>query len=322
MRPPTLQDNSNEKYKIYHVTWKTTPFLFPPNAPATTQRPGASFLDLPGEIRNEIYKHALGMNCLRFAAKGPDRTEDGAIESVRHHTRFNILAVCHQIGYEAGKMFLNHAIAYIPVSTSFNLRGMQMRMFKGIALTNADYTMHAALQNVKDIHFHLHLHREDRYYSGGPIRQLKDLISHIRELSEYLSIRQAWGDPRNITVHLDHYFSKNYRAYLSTAVSLYSLFHQMGKAERVNWTLAYYVDTGLSSEEVPGTKWQNQRKSEFNQIAGYVKRQPNIKIRVEVLGCGKWEDAEMPAEWLRCATTEVTRQNMVWRPTDDIESPF
>jgi hypothetical protein len=41
----------------------------------------------------------------------------------------------------------------------------------------------------------------------------------------------------------------------------------MGKAESVKWTLAYYVYTSLSPDEVPETEWQYQRKSEFDQVA-------------------------------------------------------
>jgi hypothetical protein len=319
--PIRLGRPRDDSLKVYVARWKGSLHLVPPRGIAKTQQPGPSFADLPGEIRNEIYIHALGVNHLRVPANIVRKTQDGHSESAQKDARFNILSVCHQIGFEAGTLFANRTTAYIPVSTSLKLFNIQLRIAKGRTLTGGEHTIHAALHDVKDLHLHLHFRKSDRYLVQGPIYQLSDMISYLAQAHNIPT--NSWArNRRKITVHLDQYFAKDWKAYLTSSVGVHAIVNQMGRGVNIDWTLAYSVDTGSDPNQVPSTEWHATRKAEFDFVAKKVQRYTNIRLQVEVLGCGKWKDAEMPAEWSRCVTTDVTKQSTIWHPTENNDDPL
>jgi hypothetical protein len=280
-------------------------------------------LDLPGELRNEVYKHALGLGRIRVPLPAISKQTSQKEKTTRKDTSFDFFAVCHQIGHEAGTLFCRHGTAYIPVSTNLDLLKMHHRMAKGggrKAFSASECTIHAALHDVKDLHLHMHFQKDDRYLTKGPMHQLLEIT---RYLSRHDFPELYWGGKRrSITVHLDQYFAKSWRFWPLPGPRPPAVISSMGKGEDIDWTIAYYVDTGSNPEWVPSYRWKFDRVEEFAFLALRVKQYANIQIQIQILGCGKWKEAGMPAEWSRCVTTEATLQSTIWPPTEELPHDF
>lgn len=315
---------SDSRYKL--VFWKCGAHLRPENVTmGRRQRSGVSFLDLPGEIRNQIYKYVFnfkqphvpnhparpvkdGKSALRV------RGESGTYCVSATASCFSLLSLCRQTAFEAGTLFNFLATAYIPIHPSWDVFQCYQRLTRRIApqhLHPAEHTVLAAFLRVKDLHLHLHLEARRNYSSDGPIMILLRVLQHLKG-AKYTD---RWGGQRrNITVHLDHYFADDCRTEVRLQQgSIHNIVTQMGKFEKANFTFAYYIHTGHDATKVPTAKWRNQRVKEFEDLTNRVKNHRNIKcIRPEIRGEGRWTELSWPDFFLEAVTTNASKQSAVW----------
>lgn len=307
------------------VLWKGGDHLRPEYVTmARRQRSGISFLDLPGEIRNHIYEYAYDFKKLHIPnypvsaiTNGPPvfnvQGASGVLCRSATDSCFSLLSLCRQTAFEAGTLFNFLATAYIPIHSTWDIFKCYKRLarYSTETLHPVEHTMLAALLHVKDLHLHLHLEASRDHSSDGPIMHLLRVFQHLKG-AKYAD---RWGGQRRkITVHLDHYFADDRRLEVRLQQgSIHNIVTQMGKFEKADFTIAYYIHTGHDTAQVPTAKWRNERVKEFEDLSNRILNYSHIKcIRPEIRGVGRWTELSWPDSFLKAVTTKVSKQSTVW----------
>ncbi|KAF1948783.1 hypothetical protein CC80DRAFT_583526 [Byssothecium circinans] len=216
---PTASDNSPDIPTFQH----------PSPADVVPLPNHLSFLKLPGEVRNRIYHHALGMHQNYHVPRrlGTPRN-DG----------FKLLFLNKQIHTEVYTLFILNANAYIPILPGMNIERLlnesHIKELRSCILPVAA-TLIGASYRMLNVHIHLHVP------DIADIPTNKFLLHELQEMMFFLAANsEPWkwgGQKKNVTLHLDHYFSDWWKHELQFKYQkslLPGIMEQIGEMSHIN----------------------------------------------------------------------------------------
>ncbi|KAF2108196.1 hypothetical protein BDV96DRAFT_587883 [Lophiotrema nucula] len=211
-----------------------------PAGKMTIKKTPRGFLDLPGELRNKIYKLALGNDRHRIPFPGPDR--------VIQDPAFKLFFLNRRIYLEASSVFVRTATAYIPVMPGMDIEQIVGGVQDGGAGVGPQWgyeTIGHALCMMNKTHLHLHM---PQLPCSNGVTLLPALMAAIRVLMRHssLPLHLQQSDPfeykHNVTIHLDRLFLDEWSSVLDVQdqVTLHRVIAAMAKGTGVEWILLYY----------------------------------------------------------------------------------
>ncbi|CAA9962885.1 hypothetical protein PTMSG1_06253 [Pyrenophora teres f. maculata] len=249
----------------------------------------ATFLSLPGELRNRVYAVCFDVEHSRvplnpFYLNKPDQY-------------IALARTCSQIYAEVRSYIIKNQAAYIPVMVGMNF-DYEDKLEDEFGLTlGTNDTIAAALTDFTNVHFHLHVDLiagENSYDPSLLIAFLRWAIETFQSQSMSMFIRHGFKSRRRATVHLDHFLSlwpKLHPVNDGIPVgALKGLVELLAKDKATDWEIRYYIPTGQGSTIIPYGNYQSDskiiRNAELAQMLGCVRqsRHPNIAIIAEMYG--------------------------------------
>jgi hypothetical protein len=180
-------------------------------------------------------------------------------------------------------------------------------------LKPSESTILAALTEMRTLHLQIHFERETSSMVYDRLYALSSFVGHI--IAPCALQAPRWGgERRKVIVHLDHCFPE-YRkkfprfSYRHNPRSIHNIVVQMGKAKNIDWTLRYYVSTGLDPKFVPSIRYRDGCLADLKYLDEKCQPYGNIEVRPEMWGTGRWEELEWPEHWQRLITTSITSPN-------------
>ena len=255
-----------------------------------------SLLQLPGEIRNAIYRHTLEVHKMRV----PLPPVYLQTSMVKRNTVSNILLVCRQIYYEARTLLEREAVVYVPIYHARNYN----RTIDPTTESAKFQTAYHALRRFMNVHLHLHQHYNSFAWYAEERRTWTSLMNAVKALtvsSKFL--RYDTRQPRRAVIH----FSGYYGVILEWIDALVlPLIEVMAQDKSTEWELRFYMvfDERNVSRYVfvrnPG--WLNEMRAKFGI---------NLNIVIEI------RNGEVPQDsgGFRFTST-VTACSRSWKNTD------
>ncbi|KAI2476590.1 hypothetical protein Ptr902_11937 [Pyrenophora tritici-repentis] len=249
----------------------------------------ATFLFLPGELRNKIYALCFDVEHSRvplnpFHLNKPDQY----IALARTYSQM--------YGEVRGYMTENQA-AYIPVMVGMNF-DYEDKLDDEFGLTiETKDTIAAALTEFANVHFHLHVDLiagENSYDPRLLLASLHRAIETFQSQSMRMLLRSSIHSRRRATVHLDHFLSLWPKLHpVNEGVpggELGELVELLAKDRATDWEIRYYIPTGQGSTTTTYGNYRYDgvmiRELELTQLLNCVRqsRHGNISVIVEMYG--------------------------------------
>jgi hypothetical protein len=185
-------------------------------------RPGLTFFDLPGGLRNKIYSLVLQLHqervpCEPVRPRGPvvhlalqelnlplgerrpteapPRNPSVALYETEN-TTVNLLQASFQVAFEARGLLQDYTRAYVPA--------IRLRTDHGLLKGAVTDSVKTALEHFMTVHFHLHLDitKKEDFDPEADLANLHDLLKEYMAHSPAVSKKHRWRRRRAI-VHLD-----------------------------------------------------------------------------------------------------------------------
>lgn len=249
-----------------------------------------TIFDLPGEIRNEIYRLALDKEYQRVPLNPMYRNKPDPFSA--------LLRTCSRMYEEARSYMTEKQTAYIPVLPDMDWTYGKNAINYGVQQETKD-TVVCALTDFMTVHFHLHLDllRKEDYDPDALLSSLARAIEIYQLHSSELFIKHNL-EPRRATIHLDHLLSlwpklrRYHQSYLPIG-SLQCLVNLIAKDKTTEWQIRYYVATGQAGRRSTYAHCGHSRAirdTELSQLKYFASQHKNINVVAEIYGDDRaWE---------------------------------
>ncbi|KAF2119238.1 hypothetical protein BDV96DRAFT_567245 [Lophiotrema nucula] len=279
-----------------------------------------TIFDLPGELRNEIYRIALD------AAKElvPYYRRKGTEVSPNTLTNkdFSLFLTSTAVFHEARGLVANEVTAYIPVTYGVAwVDGYtpSTDTFADLARTDPEsrsgnkelmsVTAHEALAEFMTVHFHLHCRAKykDDFYPQHVLQALKDACQVFMKHSQQASKKHKWRR-RKAIIHLDHFVStwSHWQPFIINAYP--DLVNFLVADINTHWEIRYYVPTGTMDKPIEVAF----RDADLAQFRALCRDRLNLSVKAEIYGDVLWEEVEDDVHWKDFWTRDVTPCSSVW----------
>ncbi|KAF2736459.1 hypothetical protein EJ04DRAFT_433054 [Polyplosphaeria fusca] len=274
-------------------------------------------LNLPAEIRNNIYRCTLSLGVKRRIPRNGDDMKP-------RDYGFRLLQLCRQINVEARSLLEQSVTAYIPILGGMSFDGLisNINLQGPSSLYPVQNTLLTALLTFHQVHIHLHtqwflcacpqkherVHPSTEYIYG----RLRQALLIYTSASQKVSHASGTLRRRKATIHLDHLLCRWFGMIdIRGPYAFSDILKIMARDTFTDWSLRFYV---AANDMLTWTVLDKMACDGVAEVRKLIRQYEavNVTVTVEVYGDkGIWsmEVKERGGDWL---TRDVTPSSKLW----------